>query len=236
MGDARFSEFRYNVGTDNFEWGRVRMLANAVKHNLRRGALDVISTLGNKNQGVIEIAKQMYQQKKLQIEEEQGIGSFTITEADFIDAYIRGIRSSLKELGLWLALAGIMIASQVALTDDDDKPINGAAKGWLRYLDRVSNELSFFYNPASYIELANGNIFPAIGIANDVLNLTGATGSELWYWFTGDEEAQKDNKVAKYVFKALPITKEITSYVALFNDDIAKELGIRINTEQRRRG
>lgn len=235
MADVRFSEFRFNAGTDSYEWGRIRMLANAVKHNLRRGAIDVLATLGNKNQGMIEIAKQVYQDKKLQYEEEFGEGSFTQSETDFIDSYVRGVRSSLKELGMWLALAGIMVASNIALDDDDDKQPQGAAKGWLRYLDRVQNELSFFYNPMSYVELANGNIFPAIGVVTDIMNITGASGSELWYLFNGDEEGMEKNKVAKYVFRAFPILKEILSYTALFNDDLARSLGIKIGTEQRRR-
>lgn len=233
MADVRFGELRYQPGTDAYEWGRFRMLANALKNGGLKAAKDAMATLVGAKEGMIELAKKVYQQKKVEFEERGE--PFKMSEAEFIDNYIKGARSTIKEVGIWLAMTGLWLFAKTQAPDKEEDPRErGAYKWMLRTVDKMSDEISFFYNPLSFTAIANGSVFPAIGILNDIIRFLTNLSFESYYTIIGDEEGKKKTKVMKYLFKTLPVTKELIMYAALFNEDLAKEYGIKVSTESRR--
>jgi hypothetical protein len=233
MADVRFSETRYNPGTEDYEWGRVRMLFNALKYGILTGAKAAIGTLGGKNGGIIEIAKKSYEDKKREYEKTGR--TFRMSEAQFIDNYIKGVRAQIKELAVLAAMmAGLFYAKSLAPDPEEDARSRGAYKWAVRMFDKMTDEIGFFYNPLSFTAIANGSIFPSVQILNDAVHLVTNMSLEGYYFVTGNDAAREKNKVAKYLFKSFPITKELTLYMALFNEELAKEYGVRITTESRR--
>jgi hypothetical protein len=232
MADVRFGEFRYQVGTDAYEWGRVSMLFNALRHGVLTGAGAALGTLIGRTGSITDIARQVYLKKKAEVEATGEI--FKISEAEFIDMYIKGIRTQLKEVLLMASMMGLLLFAKSEVPDDDDDRTKGAYKWLVRIIDKMTDELGFFYNPLSFTAIANGSVFPSVAILNDLVRLMRNITLEGIYLVTGDGEARENNKVAKYLFKTFPVTKEMMMYAAIFNEEMAKEYGITINTNARR--
>lgn len=233
MADVRFGELRYSPGTEDYEWGRMRMLFNGLKYGIINSLKANIGALAGKNGGIIDIAKQAYEDKKREYEKTGR--TFKMSEAEFIDNYIKGVRSQIKELLLLTAMMGTLFyAKSLAPDPEEDARARGAYKWAVRMFDKMTDEIGFFYNPLSFTAIANGSIFPSVQILNDAVHLVTNMSLEGYYFATGNETAREKNKVAKYLFKSFPITKELTLYMALFNEELAKEYGVRITTESRR--
>lgn len=233
MADVRFGEFRFQPGTDAYEWGRVRMLFSGLKYGILSGTKALLSTLAGRNQGAVDIARKLYEQKKLETEKKGK--TFKMSEAEFIDAYIKGIRSQMKEIGLLISMtAALLYAKSLAPDPEEDARTKGAYKWAVRLFDKMTDELGFFYNPLSFTAIANGSVFPSVQVLNDIFKIVRGVTLEGLYFITGDDEALEGNKVAKYIFKTFPVTKELTLYTAMFNEELAKEYGVRISTESRR--
>lgn len=230
MADVRFQSFKFNPGTNEYEYGRVRMLWNAVRHTGLLNVNSLLRRLSGDNSTIVEIAKKQYEIKRQKaLEQEQ---DFDIDEAEFIDMYIKGVRSEFKELMLGLALMGILIAARLGAPDrDEDAEIKGAYKWMLRGLDKLNDEVNFFYNPASFTDIVNGSVFPAVSLLVDIQKFLTTSIMKGFYYAIGDEEMAEKQKASKYLFRVLPITKELLTYLAVFNDDLAKEYGVRLSTQ-----
>lgn len=229
MADVRFQSLKFAPGTDKYEWGRMRMLGSALKHNALGVTKSLLTSLGSNEQSIIDAAQKAYKEKQAHFASQRE--EFTLSEAEFIDSYIKGVRTQFKELVLAIGMIGLVIAARANAPDNDESAeIKGGYKWALRGLDKLQDELSFFYNPISFTSIVNGSVFPAVSLLVDVQKFFGATFMEMWYHITGDDEGVEKNKVAKHVFKIMPITKELLTYLAIFNDDMAKEYGIRLTS------
>lgn len=229
MADVRFGSLKYTPGTDKYEYGRMRMLANAVRHLGVSGTTSLLAKLGNSPEPLIEVAKKQYERKKAEFAEEQQ--DLDMTEAEFVDMYIKGVRSEVKELILAAALMSILIAMRINTPDKDDDPeMKGAYRWALRGLDKLTDELTFMYTPSSFTSILNGSVFPAVGVLVEFERFFVSIIKKLFWNVMGDQEQADKQKVMKHVFRALPVTKEIMTYLTIFNADMAKEYGIRLNT------
>lgn len=231
MADVRFGEFRYQAGTDNYEWGRMAMLFNALKFGILSGAKASLATLTGSDKGLVEIARKVYAQKKAAAE--NAGTTFKMSEADFIDMYVKGIRTQLKEVAVMLSMMGLLLFAKSEVPDDDDERTSGAYKWLTRTMDKMTDELGFFLNPLSFTAIANGSVFPSVQLLNDIVRFMSGLTMESYYLAVGDEQSAEKNQVVKYLFKTFPITKELMTYVAMFNEDLAKEYGITISTNSR---
>jgi hypothetical protein len=54
--------------------------------------------------------------------------------------------------------------------------------------------------------------------------------TELFGIVTGDEELVDDNKVIKYLMRTFPFANQMVGYLPLFYPDMAKDLGIRVQS------
>lgn len=230
MADVRFGSLKYSPGTQKYEYGRVRMLWNAVRTMGLSSVVNLTKLIGNNSEPLIEVAKKEYARKREAFAEE--MQDLEMSEAEFVDAYIKGVRSEIKELLLAASLMGLLIFMRVSAPDGEDDPeIKGAYRWALRGLDKLTDELAFMYTPSSFTSILNGSVFPAVGLLVDFQKFFTTALEKLYYIAIGDEEAADTKKVSKYLFRMMPITKEMIQYIAIFNNDIAKEYGIRMNAQ-----
>jgi hypothetical protein len=230
MADVRFQSLKYNPGSNVWEWGRMRMLGKAVLALAASSRLSLMKTLAGNQEDMITLAKQTYKQKQAYFAEQEQ--DFDMSEAEFIDTYIKGVRAGFKELQLAIAMLGIMIAARLAAPDEDEEPeVKGAYRWALRALDKLRDEISFFYNPISFTSIVNGSVFPAVSLLVDIERFLTGAFLKIFYRMIGEDEEAEKQKVAKYLFRIMPITKELITYLAIFNDDLAKEYGIRISSQ-----
>lgn len=229
MFDVRFQSLKYSPGTQKYEYGRVRMLWNAVRGLGARNTASLLLKLGNDPKPLIEVAKEQYQKKQANAAEERE--DFDVSEAEFVDMYIKGVRSEVRELMLALGLLSILFAARAFAPDkDEDAEVKGAYRWALRGLDKLTDELTFMYTPSSFTSILNGSVFPAVGVLVEVEKLLRELGLKIIGYTVGDQQMIDRHKVSKHLFRLLPVTKELMSYVAIFNSDIAKEYGLRVNT------
>lgn len=234
MIDVRGQSLKYNSGTDSFEWGRIRMLFRAIQSNGLSTIGSLIKQLSGNEKDIIGIAKKLYQEKQSVFASQNE--DFNMSEAEFIDMYLKGVRSEFKEIGLTVALLGILVFARVHAPDKDDDPqIKGMYKWSLRAIDKLTDELSFFYDPTSFTNIANGSVFPAVSLLTDAQHLMLNGVKDAYYWSTGNERGMKGIKSTKYFFKSLPLVNQIMNYTAVFNHDFAKEWGIQLSSQNGRR-
>lgn len=230
MLDVRGQSLKYNPGSQSYEWGRLRMLGNAVYNLVRDTNTSLLKTLSGNREDLISVAKKVYKEKQKDFagQEEE----FTMTEAEFVDMYIKGARAQFKELGLALAMVGIMIAARAATPDEDEEDyVKGGYKWGLRALDKFQDEVSFFYNPISFTNIVNGSVFPAVNLLVDIEKFFAAGFKKIFYRIIGDDEEAEKQHAAKYLFRIMPITKELITYVAIFNEDLARDYGVRVTSQ-----
>ncbi len=162
-----------------------------------------------------------------------------ISREQFIELIRTNLRNQLKELAILASLFGVALSLGFVAPDDDDA--DKATKNLHRYAQRVVDkfvsELSFFYNPAELESILSGGIFPAVGLVNDMARFMShffreTTGFDLDPE-TSYEDVRKKALPIKHAMKIFPITKSLVTYLALIDEDWAKEMDVTIQKDNR---
>lgn len=229
MVDVRGQSLRYNAGTNQYEWGRMRMLGDALMNNFTGTVAGLFKSLGGNDDTLVNIAKKSYVKMRENREKEQE--DFNITEAAYIDMYTKGVAAQFKEMGLAAAFIGVLIAARLNSPDlDEDPTLKGSYKWMLRGLDKLQDEVSFFYNPQSFSDMVNGSIFPAASLLLDAQRFSGAMIAKGFYSILGDDQKAGAQHPGKYLFRMFPITKELLNYMAIMDTDLAKKWDLRVSS------
>lgn len=245
MADVRFGEFRYSQAHHAYEYGRLRMFARSLTASYFQTAVKMIPIpyLTNKvsdlvftKEALIKKAKETYEIKKQAAKDMDKYDETTfISQGEFVDKFIQGAESSFSEFRT-LVFMGAILFLGIAAPDDDDDSEDKAYKALVRrQLNKLIDEVGFFYSPKSGIDILGGGA-PVFGMVRDS-----------WYLFTdlnqqffgfgieqmGFEEKgqkmQKQAKPVKRIFKMFPILKEILTYLPAVDEQTAKEWGVRIS-------
>ena len=229
MVDVRGQSLRYNAGTDQYEWGRMRMLGNALMHNFTGTIAGLFKSLGGNDENLINIARKSYQ--KMREDRERELEDFDMTEAEYTDMFVKGVAAQFKEMGLAIAFIGVLIAARLNTPDKDEDPaLKGSYKWMLRGLDKLQDEVSFFYNPQSFSDIVNGSIFPAASLLLDAERFAGAMVAGGFYSIIGDDQRAGQQHPGKYLFRMMPVTKELLNYLAIMDTDLAKKWDLRVSS------
>jgi hypothetical protein len=231
MVKVRYGGLSYNIDKDNWEVGRWRLLMNGVFSNLGNAAAYASGVLSGK-ENLIAKAQSEYEKYRGKAVDK---GQDFMSETEFVDMYLKHSLEAIKEVMFLVALAGFLMFAAAATPDTDDKEAKSRYRFAQRLLDKTYDELAFFFSPTSLVQIANGSVFPALGMLSDIAKFSKGMVMEAYYAATGDEEAAEKNKVAKYAFKVFPITKELMTYIALFNADFAKDYGIQVKSNYQSR-
>jgi hypothetical protein len=254
LADTRFSELRkisddfsteikYDkegnayVEGQKYEIGRVRLLAYVMMTSMRDRASNITNILKMNDAGVIALDK-LYEDYARSFKARTG-EDFNMSKDDFIDMVRTNLANQLQELA-WLAslVAASIALGYIAPDDDDDKAAKNAYRYTQKVLDKFVSELSFFYNPLEIESILSGNIFPAIGMINDILKFVQHFFLEITGFDfdpnTSYDEVRKKAQPIKYMAKAAPVTKVALTYGAILSSDFAKEFDITIQKEGRR--
>lgn len=237
----RFGDFAYTPGAKTYEIGRMRMLETALRGGISdkiQGIKALISYplhLGGEGH-LIDIAKAEYQRRINQQRELEQVGEGesmfekTVTEAEFIDQYLRGVSTQMKELAMMLSVFALYGAARYNQPDDVDYQTAGMYRWATRVLDKFSNELGFFYDPNSLKQLVGNGGLPAMSLLLDIENFMLNGIKESYYEIEGDDIAAEKNKVLKYPIRNLIGVNQMSYYFSLWNKDWADAYGTRINS------
>ena len=229
LADVRFGNLKYNNASDAYEWGRMRMIYRIISEDLIGSLNNLYGSLTANEKGV-DFIRQLYKKKKDDYEKDTG-KELDMTEDQFIDLVRQNIKSQILDV-IFLTSLFILITALKANAPDDEE--DAATKAQYRFMvkmaDKFRDELMYFYDPTSLQGLVSGKIFPALGLIDNFRKGTTNFLKENWALATGDEETAEDTKVIKYWLKTFPFTNQVAGYLPMFFPELAKDLGLKIQS------
>jgi hypothetical protein len=157
-----------------------------------------------------------------------------MSKEDFADMLRTNLRNELKEITYIVGLtAAVFALGIIAPGDDEDKAAKNRFRYYQKLLDKIRDELTFFYNPNEIRSLLSGGIFPAIGVVTDALNLVNhmseqITGMSISKEGKTPEQIREEAMPLKDVLRIVPGGKNVLTFGAIISDDWAKEFDITI--------
>jgi hypothetical protein len=232
--DVRAGNLKYNSASDAYEWGRTRMVFKVLTDefsitNPVSGIGKLYNSLTGNEKG-IEYLRKMFENKKNEYESDTG-KTLEMTETEFMDLARQNIKSQLVDV---IFLAGVfsLVAALKANEPDDDESalIKNQYKFYMKAADKFKGELMYFYDPTSGIDLISQGFFPSASILTNFSRLIGNFRKEMWALGTGDEELADKTYVIKYLMKTFPFSNQMQGYLPMFYPELAKDLGIKVQS------
>jgi hypothetical protein len=227
--DMRFGAMKYNAGADAYEWGRMRTLISFLWEGISKNREGLVGLVTGNDAG-IKLMREAFERQAEKYERETG-RKLEMDEALFMDLYKRNLAGVAKDLAFLMILLALTIAIKAAVPDDDEDPaVTNQFRYAARLSDKLLDEIMYFYNPTSILNLVGSGPFPAVSLINNGTKAIGNFLKEMFAIGVGDEELEKDTKVIKYIMRTFPFTNQMTGYLPLIYPDVAKDLGIRVQS------
>lgn len=244
--DARFGKLKYASDVEAYEWGRARTVGRIM---MKDGILGIksmvdlitfnafsISKAGKIVKGTedgLKSLQELYEYKKQQYFEQTG-KQLEISQDEFFDMVRQNIRNQAKDTLITLSFLTMFFAAKALPPDKDEDPdVINRHKFLVRALDKLSDEVSFYYLPTSFQSMLNGSVMPSVAVFSDGIRIITHGFTEL-YGIGWDQEIEDKNYFIKYLAKSFPVTSQMSSYLPLYAPDLAKELGIQLGSQARR--
>lgn len=228
--DVRMGNLKYNAGSDAYEWGRMRMVYRMLSWKIWN-SLSKMSDALKANEKGVEYMRELWEKKKQEYEEETG-QELMMTESEFMDLVRTNLRNQAMELVILLTLAALVVGLKAFPPDDnEDERVKNLHKFLVRAMDKLRDELLYFYNPESIFGLISNGIFPSINYLTNFMKIFKNFMKEMYAISVGDEELEEKTHVTKYVMKSFPIIYQGVTFLPMFYPELAKDLGIRTSTE-----
>lgn len=183
----------------------------------------------------IKVMNNILYEKKLKYFRETG-QQLEITEEEFQDVLREAVIGQFKELGVLMAVMTTYIGASVAEPPEDATDFEKNRYKWIfRQINKISDEITFYYQPASTEAMMQGTFIPAIGLISKVERFGSQLSSEVWGEITDDQDMVKDSHPTKYFFNLIPVLSQgINEYLPYISPETAKDLGVRVTKEARR--
>ena len=216
-----------------WEYGRTRLFAKTIMH-VGFTKINKIKDIINATPEGIAIMQEMLEQKREAYYQKTGL-ELTITEAEFFDMMRKELRAEMKELAILVFVIGLVVAAKVAQPpEEEDDLVKNRYKFWAKAINKISDEMSFYYNPTSAESITRGSVAPSLGLLSKVFKVFYSFGKETAGYVTENEEWQKEAYPQKYFFNIVPFASPFQNEILpiVFPEE-AKERGIRTSAEAR---
>lgn len=223
-----------NVELDEWQYGRARAFA---KTWFRLGIFNINGMrqvmLGT-DEG-LAFLKEMLDEKRNDYFQKTG-QQLEITEEEFYDLMRTQINNQMKELGLLVGLMLLVIAAKAAEPPEDATELEkNRYKWWAKALNKISDELAFYYNPISTESITKGSLVPALGLLSKTQKAMWSLTKEVYGVSTDDQELIDKSYPTKYFLDIIPGASQFQREVLPYIDpELAKSMGIRVSAEARR--
>jgi hypothetical protein len=229
--DVRMGNLKYNSASDAYEWGRMRMMYRVVSSDFM-GSLDSLQSAirGNDDKWVAQM-RTLFEKKAADYKADTG-KDLEMTEGEFLNLVNQNMKSQLLDVIFFASMWALVIGLKANAPDDDEDPaVKNKYKYLMRAVDKFKDEITYFYDPTSLLTLTSKGIFPAVGLLDNMRKVVVNSGKELYYLYEGDEKALEKNFVLKYAMKSFPIGAQVGAYLPMFYPEMAKELGIKAQSQ-----
>jgi hypothetical protein len=217
---------------ERYDIGRLRLFAYVLGTTVTQQSNNILNIINLNDKGLIEIDRMF---EKFSEEYFQRTGqTLNMTREEFIDLIRTNLRNQLNEFAITLSLMGLAFSmGMLAPDDDEDKATKNLFRYGQRVIDKFVSELTFFINPVEFQGILEGNLIPAIGVVTDATRFVShftrqVTGFDVSNPEKSFEDVQKDAQPIKNLAKMFPVSKSLVNYLAMFDEEFAKEYDITI--------
>lgn len=231
--DVRIGDIKYNAASDAYEWGRMRMIFGMVTGDAIKSLKSLTSAIAGNNDVWLNQVRELYEKKQAEYEANTG-KKLDMTEDEFIALVNQNIKNQTLDAVILLSLISLLAALKALAPDDDeDVIVRNQYKFLLKATDKLVDELMYFYNPTSPLDLISGKggILPSIGLIKNYIKFITNFLSENYGIVIGDEEMQDDAKPIKYLMKSFPVSSQAAGLLPMFYPEVAKDLGIKMQSQ-----
>ena len=229
----RTLDIKKNPSLDQWEYGRTRLFLKTWAHLGLKNVLKMRDIISASPEGV-KIMKEIIDQKREDYFKKTGL-ELTITDEEFYDMMRKELHAQAKELLILLSLVGMVVGAKLAAPPDDETDFHkNQYKFWAKAINKISDELWFYYNPTSTESITRGSIFPSLGLLSKSEKFIRDFSKWGMGGITGDEEAQEKAHPLKYFLNMMPVASQFQNeLLPLLDPELAKEMGIRTTIEAR---
>lgn len=232
--DVRIGNLKYNAASDAYEWGRMRMLFGIITTDVFKSITSLKASLSGDGDVWLEQVKELYEKKKIDYYNNTG-KELEMTEDEFISLVNQNIKNQALDLAVLLSLVSFLCILKAIPPDDEDPIVKNQYKFLLKATDKLTDELSYFYNPSSPFNLISQGIFPSLSLLENYSKILKNFTKENYGIIIGDEKMQDDAHPIKYIMKSFPLTNQAQQLLPLFYPELAKDLGIRMQSQYNRK-
>ena len=224
--DVRVGGLKYNSASDAYEWGRMRTAYSIIAKDLLGSIGNLRNSLVGNEKGV-NFMREMWEKKKADYERETG-KVLDMTESEFMDLVRRNVKSQIRDLMFFLVMIGLFLALKANAPDDDEDPaVKNQYKFMLRAVDKLKDEIAYFYNPANLLQLVSRGLFPSAGLLKNFGKVVENFMLEIFGLVLQNDEWVESATPIKYLMKQFPVSNQLVQYLPLFAPELAKDLGIK---------
>jgi hypothetical protein len=229
--DVRIGNIKYNAASDAYEWGRMRMVFGMITTDILKSINSLKSAIGGDSDVWLGQVRELYEKKKQDYYDNTG-KELEMTEDEFIALVNQNMKNQAVDLIILLSLMSLLAGLKALAPDDDEDPVvRNQYKYLLKATDKLTDELSYFYDPSSPFNLISKGAFPSLSLLENYSKFITNFTKENFGIITGDEEMQDDAKPIKYLMKSFPISSQASGILPMFYPDIAKDLGIKMQSQ-----
>ena len=229
--DVRLGNLKYNSASDAYEWGRMRMMYRVVSSDFMGSLKSLASAIGGNNDQWVAQMRTLFEKKAADYKADTG-KDLEMTEGEFLNLVNQNVKSQALDVIFFASLWALVIGLKANAPDEDEDPeVRNKYKYLMRAADKFKDEITYFYDPTSILHAASKGAFPSLGLLENMGNVVYYGGKELFYLYEGDEKALKKNFVLKYAMKTFPVGAQVGSYLPMFYPEMAKELGIKAQSQ-----
>ena len=230
---VRTMGIKYSNELNEWEVGRTRLFFQVWNHLGLKRVLEMNDIISGSEKG-LAIMDEILKEKKEAYFRKTG-QELEISEEEFYDLMRQELSNQVKELKLLLGILMLVFAVKAAEPPEDaDDLTKNRYKYLLKFTHKISDELSFYYNPLSAESITKGSILPQLGLASKIATLGNALIKEGYYTATGDEKAADKTYPLKYTFNLAPVAYQFQrDLLPLMFPEAAKDMGIRVTPQSR---
>ena len=231
---ARGMDIKKNVELDTWEYGRTRAFFKTVAFLGKSNITSMIDIINGTEKG-LKILDDLLEAKKIEHYKKTG-QELEITQEEFYDLMREQLVNQSKEFALLFGTLALVFAAAAAEPPEDATDAEKNAYKWYsKLINKISDEVSFYYNPISFESITKGSLLPSVGLLSKGLKIIQQLSLEGYGMATEDEEMMKKAHALKYAFNIVPGLSQLQNEVLPYlYPELAKEQGIRVTGESRR--
>jgi len=223
-----------NAELDQWEYGRTRAFVKTWQAVGFKNISKMRAIMTGSDEG-LQMLNEILEAKKLEYFRKTG-QELEITEEEFQDLIREQIANQMKELYLLFAVMGLILATKSAQPPEDaTEEEKNKYKWYAKLVNKVADEITFYYNPLSFEKMTKGSVLPSLNLLSRATDVMWYTSKEMYGQATDDEDMVDKTHPLKYFFNLVPVAAQIQNeYLAYLYPEFAKDQGIKVTTESRR--